>query len=413
MATSFKLKRYPSAALLAAVPLLSVMALPAYAATPALAQANDEAVVASLNLPPDHLNCEDAAAQTSVYFNFPQPPFQITQISLYLDGHGVPEDTVETHWPTVTLTSGLHPGRNTVDVVASGASGQTLNRRLVVLVGNAAGGDAVPPAHVACDNTIASTADDDESDEVEGEPEPVVVEPQPRVVVREQPEVVYYDTPVYIYRPYPVVAFDPYVPIIPFFSFGIFYSHYHPYYRPPVVVYHPHRPYRGDPRWHGGGYYYDGHRPDDHRRDDRRDGRRDDRHDDRRDVRRDDQRNDGNNDGRHHDDRHAGTGDHDNSNPGRHGGTGWQQPPAAQTNGGDPRHGGRETHPVPVQNQNPPPRQAPPPPAPNNPGNGHQGTPQPRFEGGGDGGRQGGGGGGGGRQGGGGHQGGGQHPARS
>lgn len=214
----------------------------------------DASIVASLDTPKDHLSCEDAAAQTQVFFQFANPPFVIQEVTLYLDGKGVADDAIDSHWPTITLKSGLHPGRNTVDVVATGENGRTLNRRLVVLVGSAVAEDEVPPARVSCDQTVASTGDIEDDDADQNEPEPVIVENEPRRFDR-QPEIVE-DGPVYVYRPYPVVAFDPFVPIVPVFGFGFFYSHYHPYYRPPVVVYRPYYPrYRHYPSPDPRGYW--------------------------------------------------------------------------------------------------------------------------------------------------------------
>lgn len=250
----------------AAVQLLILAAIPAQAA-PA---GQDESIVASLNLPPEGLNCADAAAQTSVYFNFARPEFQITKLSLFLDGQGVPQEAVDEHWPTITLTRGLHSGRNTVDVVADGAGGRTMTRRLVVQVGPASGNEQDSPATVACDENAVAQGDpvDEDSANADDQP-PEIVDGSPRPIIEENPpDVVYYDRPVYIYRPYPVIAFDPFVPFIPVFGFGFFYSHYHPYYRPPVIV---NRPY-----WHDHGRYDHWH--NDHDRDDRRGGG-DQRHD--------------------------------------------------------------------------------------------------------------------------------------
>lgn len=239
----------------------------------AAAAETDQPIVASLNPPPAGLACDAAAAATSVYFQFANPPFEVSQISLYLDGKGVAQDAIEDHWPTVTMTKGLHPGTNTVDIVANGNSGQHIERRMVVQVGGAAAGGN-GSAQVNCDDgtTVAQApqpqavvpADapevvDETAPSVVGgdEPEPVVVEDNPPVVYEQPPAVVYsYPAPVYVYNPYPVVAIDPWIPLVPFFGFGFFYSHYHPWYAPPRVVYNNYYHgggWGGGGGWHGGG----------------------------------------------------------------------------------------------------------------------------------------------------------------
>ncbi|HWY24992.1 MAG TPA: hypothetical protein VNX47_08725, partial [Nevskia sp.] len=238
-----KFSRSPArAALLAALGLL-----PLLASVPALAADTDQPIVASLNPPPTGLACDAAAAATSVYFQFANPPFQVSQISLYLDGKGVAQDAIDDHWPTVTMTKGLHPGTNTVDIVANGDKGQHIERRMIVQVGGAAA-SGNGTAQVACSDTAdvaqapqavdaAPQVIDQSAPEVVDEaapsvvggddPEPVVVQDQPTVIYDTPPPVVYsYPAPVYVYNPYPVVAIDPWIPFVPFFGFGFFYSHY-------------------------------------------------------------------------------------------------------------------------------------------------------------------------------------------
>ena len=262
--------------------------LPALCATVAQAQqgrnlVGDETVVASLNPPPANLSCTDAAAQTSVYFNFAHPKFQVTQLSLYLDGQGVDQNAIDEHWPTITFNSGLHAGRNVLDLVATGADGQTMDRRLIVQIGPVQENGAVS-ATVACDDAGAVAQAPDAAGEApaayppayptaDGEtgygyaaPPPATVEyPQPAAVAEEPPAAyvedpapVYadYPAPVYIYNPYPVMALDPWVPLVPFYSFGFFYSHYHPYCPPPVYA---SGSYYGGYGGRGGGYYGGGY----------------------------------------------------------------------------------------------------------------------------------------------------------
>jgi len=240
--------------------LALALAWPAHGADDNLV--GDETVVASLNQPPAGLSCDDAAAQASVYFQFVKPPFPVKQLSLYVDGHGVPQGDIDEHWPTVTLKRGLHPGRNTVDVVATGDSGQSFDRRLVVLVGLTPTAEDRTAAVIDCVGAALAQA---QPQAVEPAPEGGVIEEQAPTVVAEEPPTVieegptydydegatvyYEEGPVYVYNPYPVVALAPWVPIIPFFSFAFFYDHYHPYCPPPAVAYHPYPPY------YGGGHY--------------------------------------------------------------------------------------------------------------------------------------------------------------
>ncbi len=262
----------PRAALLAVLalaPLLGAVSATSQAQDQTQATGGDQPIVASLNPPPAGLDCAAAAAATSVYFQFANPPFQVSQISLYLDGKGVAQDAVDEHWPTVTLSKGLHPGSNTVDIVANGASGQHIERRMLVQVGGASDG-AAGTAQVACDDAAAaqqpapqavdpgagSWDDQTQYGAVSSEPAPVVIEDSPPVVYDYSPQVVYdYPPPVYVYSPYPVVAFGPWVPFVPFFGFGFFYSHYHPYCESPRFVnggYYGHGGWNGG-GWHGGG----------------------------------------------------------------------------------------------------------------------------------------------------------------
>jgi hypothetical protein len=251
------------AAVLALAPLLGAVAAPAYA------EETSQPIVASLNPPPAGLNCTDAAAAASVYFQFANPPFQVNQVSLYLDGAGVPQDAVDEHWPTVTLTKGLHPGTNTVDIVANGTSGQHIERRLVVQVGGSAADTGT--AQVACDDNAPPQAQQaqqtwDSNSALPDQAPPAVAEgaPPPDTApppvayddsgalppaYYDQPAVVYdYPAPAYVYTPYPLVDLG-WVPFVPFYSFGFFYSNYHPWFPPP----HYGGGWYGGGGWHGGG----------------------------------------------------------------------------------------------------------------------------------------------------------------
>src|SRR5579859_7608864 len=83
-------KRKPLVGLLAAA-----MAMLAAAPQTAIAAEGDQAIVASLNPPPSGMPCTAAAAATSVYFQFSNPPFQVKQLSVYLDGKGVAQDAID------------------------------------------------------------------------------------------------------------------------------------------------------------------------------------------------------------------------------------------------------------------------------------------------------------------------------
>jgi len=263
---SLKAASRPRAALLAVLALAPLLgAVSPASQAQSQAAGGDQPIVASLNPPPAGLDCTSAAAATSVYFQFANPPFQISQISIYLDGKGVAQDAVDEHWPTVTLSKGLHPGSNTVDIVANGASGQHIERRMLVQVGGASNG-ATGTAQVACDDAAvaqqqaplatdpgAGSWDDQTQYGAVGDPPPVVVQDSPPVVYDDPPQVVYdYPPPVYVYSPYPVVAFGPWVPFVPFFGFGFFYSHYHPYFGSPRFV---NGGYYGHGGWNGGGWH--------------------------------------------------------------------------------------------------------------------------------------------------------------
>ncbi len=255
--------------------LAALGGLPLLAGLSAHAADSDQPIVASLNPPPAGLACDAAAAATSVYFQFANPPFQVSQVSLYLDGKGVSQDAIDEHWPTVTMSKGLHPGTNTVDIVANGDNGQHIERRMIVQVGgSAAAGNGT--AQVACGDTATvaqapqavaavppqvidpavPAAVEDVAPSVVGgdDPEPVVVQDAPTVIYDTPPPTVVYDypPPVYVYNPYPVVAIDPWIPFVPFFSFGFFYSNYHPWCPPPQVVYNNY--YHGG-GWNGGGWH--------------------------------------------------------------------------------------------------------------------------------------------------------------
>src|ERR1043165_627081 len=111
---------------LAAVAAASLISLPAVAAP---------RVIASLTQPPGGLDCERAADEAKVVFDFQQPRSDVKQISVFINGEGVPQKDVEQEWPTVTVLHGLDPGRNTVELVAKGKDGKAISHKLVVLVG--------------------------------------------------------------------------------------------------------------------------------------------------------------------------------------------------------------------------------------------------------------------------------------
>jgi hypothetical protein len=273
----------------AATVLLATSGTPVLAqqGAPQGAAAGAEPIVASLNPPPYGLSCDAAASATSVYFQFANPPFQIAQVSLYLDGRGVPQDAVQEQWPTVTLVKGLHPGSNTIDVVASSASGQQIQRRMLVQVGGAPSSpaDTSGSAQVPCTDGAApatatagpyasgeypypAPATVDASPELMDQPPLLAVEDMPQEYYDTQyqpPQPLYGYAPAYVYNAYPLVALGPWVPIVPFFGFGFFFSHYHPHFAPPRVVVgnaYGHGGWGGNwsGNWHGGaGGFASGH----------------------------------------------------------------------------------------------------------------------------------------------------------
>jgi hypothetical protein len=232
----------------------SLFAMAAYPQDATQAPAADESIVASLSPPENGLPCTEAARQTTVSFDFARPDFEIKQISLYVDGHGVAKDSIEQKWPRVTLVHGLHPGRNTVEIVATGDRNRSAARRLTVLIGETPKSGDVAPAVVNCNAATSMVSEGPEvvSDESAGaESEPQLVEEAPPIERTEVVErTVYVDQPVYVYHTepfYPVwPVFVPIIPVVigwfpppppPPVAYGVWVPH--PYCPPPAVVYNP------------------------------------------------------------------------------------------------------------------------------------------------------------------------------
>ncbi len=231
---------FPGTAVSAALVVLAGWQISALAQDGETAPAGDNAIVASLNPVPDGLSCNDAAAQAQVSFDFQKPDFDIKQVSLYVDGKGVPQDAVTQQWPRITLSSGLHPGRNTVEIVATGDNDRSIARQLTVLIG------ATPQA--GDDNAAIVQCDDSRSQVAETPP---AVE-QPQQAIEAPPTVVtgtvYIEDPVYVYHQVPAYPVWPvFVPIVPvvigYPAFPTWYPPRH-YCPPPVVTYYPAPPPR-------------------------------------------------------------------------------------------------------------------------------------------------------------------------
>jgi hypothetical protein len=215
----------------------------------------DDSIVASYTPPAaEGLACSEAARQTTVSFEFRRTPFQIRQLSLYVDGRGVSPGVVQEVWPRVTLIAGLHPGRNLVEVVATGDGRQSMQRQLVVLIGEEADDDDVAPVEISCLREYAQSPD------VIAATPPVVVGPPVQYV---QQSTVFVDDPVYIYHPVPV--YPVYPSVIPFISVVVgsppvysYPSYPPPYYPPPPPRYPPPPVVYPPPAHHGSGAYIPG-----------------------------------------------------------------------------------------------------------------------------------------------------------
>src|ERR1043166_794030 len=193
---------------LAAAAAASLICLPALAAPK---------VIASLVQPPGGLDCERAADQAKVVFDFQQPRSDVKQISVFINGEGVPQKDVEQEWPTVTVLHGLEPGRNPVELVAKDKAGKAISHKLVVMVGGRLRSGDKDTAIVDCvDRARVATR--------EAQPEPDDNSPWGEVLQSEDSlddydddydEVVKdveYDGPSYVYSPYPAFGFVAYEP---------------------------------------------------------------------------------------------------------------------------------------------------------------------------------------------------------
>ena len=208
-------------------------------------------VIASLDQPPGGLACSEAADQAHVVFDFKSPRSDIKELSVFVNGEGLRDDAISEEWPRLTVLHGLRPGRNTVEVYATGADNKSEAHTLTVLVGEAPRhGDKDDIAIVDCVGRPdrAETAAKESSEpagEVLGEAddaEDEVIEDVRPVV---EDDVEYVDAPVYVYHPYPV------------FSFVSFFPAY--YY--PAPYYYSYYGY-GRPYYGYGGYYHGGYRHD-------------------------------------------------------------------------------------------------------------------------------------------------------
>lgn len=214
--------------------LFAATAASLIAATPALAAPS---VVANLLQPPGGLACSQAAGQTKVEFDFKSARSDLKQISVFIDGKGVPERSIVEDWPRLTVTQGLHPGRNKVEVYATGKDDKTEAHQLTVLVGEAPSrNDGDDVAIVDCVGRTAQTSRDrderrDDGKEVIAEAnddaDEVVEDVRPHVdhEVDEGEDVVYEDAPVYVYRPYPVYGYVSFFPVY-YYPWPYYYGYY-------------------------------------------------------------------------------------------------------------------------------------------------------------------------------------------
>lgn len=225
--------------------LLLGLQIPVLAQDSTAAPASSDVIVASLNPVAEGQACSDAASQAQVSFDFQKPDFDIKQISLYVDGHGVAPDAVNQQWPRVTLTKGLHQGRNTVEIVATGDNDRSLARQLTVLIGAEPQSGDENAAVVQCDssrNQVAATPP------AASQPEQQTAQVPQTVIV---PQTIYVQEPVYVYHTVPSYPVWPvYVPIIPvvigYPPYPTWYGP-RPYCPPPVVTYYPVPPYYRPP----------------------------------------------------------------------------------------------------------------------------------------------------------------------
>jgi hypothetical protein len=210
------------------------------------AAAADNAIVASITPVAQGLACSDAAQQAQVSFDFQKPDFDIKQISLYVDGHGVAQDAVNQQWPRVTLSRGLHEGRNSVEIVATGDNDRSIARQLTVLIG--------APQQAGDDNAAVVECDNSRSQIAATPPPPVATQQEQQTVVAAPAEVapttVYVEQPVYVYHTVPAYPVWPvFIPIIPvvigYPSPPVWYTP--TYCPPPVVTYYPAPPPRYPP----------------------------------------------------------------------------------------------------------------------------------------------------------------------
>ncbi len=223
-------------------------------------------VIASLTQPPGGLACSEAAGQTRVVFDFKQPRADLKQLSVFVNGEGVRKDAISEHWPRLTVLRGLHPGRNTVEIYATGADNKSEAHTLTVLVGEAPRrDDSDDVAIVDCVGArgqVAERDDEDDSAEPAGEVIAEASDDADEVIEDVRPEVddevEYVDAPVYVYHPYPVFRF---VSFFPAYYYPWPYYGYYGYRSYPYGYggyYRGHGYYHGGYRSHGGGSYWRG-----------------------------------------------------------------------------------------------------------------------------------------------------------
>ena len=165
-----------------------------------IAGPDDSAIKVSLSRVDASLPCDEVGDRTRVTFDARGAGFKPRQLRLLLNGEPVTADRVLDAWPKVTLEGGLLPGRNTVELVAETSAGDSIERELVVKVGDSVhSSDGV---QLACQSAFVASAPQvvaPAPQMTRGDTPPTVVYSAPPAVVYSAPPPVYYGYPSYGY----------------------------------------------------------------------------------------------------------------------------------------------------------------------------------------------------------------------
>lgn len=108
-------------------------------ALPALAVAQTQ-VARDIHVDLSHvdpsLSCATVGERTQVRFDAKAVAFRPARVTVLLNGMPVANDRVRYAWPEVTLDGGLLAGRNTVELVAQRADGSSVERSIIIKVGD-------------------------------------------------------------------------------------------------------------------------------------------------------------------------------------------------------------------------------------------------------------------------------------